>query len=96
MGDPAIFCNVLLMQIPAPARRSWYLLSALPEHVQSGIYFNDLQNRFVLINRAQARTLKPKTPEEAIGRSDEGDERQTPLSLGPLSSLLILFDDRTL
>src|ERR1039457_5030909 len=47
-----------------------FLLSALLEHVQSGIYFKDLQSRFVLINRAQARTLKLETLEEAIGKSD--------------------------
>jgi len=47
-----------------------FLLSALLEHVQSGIYFKDLQSRFVLINRAQARTLKLQSPDEAIGKSD--------------------------
>ena len=48
-----------------------FLLSALLEHVQSGIYFKDLQSRFVLINRAQARTLKLQSPDEAIGKSDQ-------------------------
>ena len=48
-----------------------FLLSALLEHVQSGIYFKDLQSRFVLINRAQARTLKLQSPDEAIGQSDQ-------------------------
>src|ERR1035438_2876610 len=47
-----------------------FLLSAILEHVQSGIYFKDLQSRFVLINRAQARTLELEAPEEAIGKSD--------------------------
>ena len=47
-----------------------FLLSALLEHVQSGIYFKDLQSRFLLINRAQARTLKLQSPDEAIGKSD--------------------------
>ncbi len=48
-----------------------FLLSALLEHVQSGIYFKDLQSRFVLINRAQARTLRLQSPDEAIGKSDQ-------------------------
>ncbi|MGO9436753.1 MAG: hypothetical protein ACLPH3_12290 [Terracidiphilus sp.] len=34
-----------------------------------------------LIDRAHAGTLKLKTPEEAIGKSDEGDERQNRLPL---------------
>jgi PAS domain S-box-containing protein len=47
-----------------------FLLSALLDHIPSGIYFKDLQSRFILINRAQARTLNLKTPEEAVGKSD--------------------------
>ena len=47
-----------------------FLLSNLLELVRSGIYFKDLQSRFVLINHAQARALKLETPEQAIGKSD--------------------------
>jgi PAS domain S-box-containing protein len=47
-----------------------FLLSALLDHVQSGIYFKDLVSRFVLINGAQARTLGLASAERAIGKSD--------------------------
>lgn len=47
-----------------------FLLSALLEHVQSGIYFKDLQSRFVLVNHTQACTLRLESPDEAIGKSD--------------------------
>lgn len=47
-----------------------FLLSSLLEHFQSGVYFKDLQSRFVLINHAQAKTLKLQSPDEAIGKAD--------------------------
>ena len=47
-----------------------FLLSALLDHIPSSIYFKDLRSRFILINRAQARTLNLGAPEEAIGKSD--------------------------
>lgn len=47
-----------------------FLLSALLEHLRSGIYFKDLCSRFVLISQAQARALKLESVEDAIGKSD--------------------------
>jgi PAS domain S-box len=46
------------------------LLATLLGYLRSGVYFKDLQSRFVLINPAQAGTLKLGSPEEAIGKSD--------------------------
>jgi len=47
-----------------------FLLSALLDHVQNGIYFKDLESRFILINKAQARTLGLGSENDAIGKSD--------------------------
>jgi PAS domain S-box-containing protein len=47
-----------------------FLLSALLKYLRNGIYFKDLQSRFVLINCAQARRLRLATAEEALGKSD--------------------------
>jgi len=47
-----------------------FLLSALLDQFQGAVYFKDLQGRFVLINRILAKSLKIRTPEEAIGKSD--------------------------
>lgn len=47
-----------------------FLLAALMEYVQSGVYFKDLQSRFVLVNDAQARALRLSSREEAKGKSD--------------------------
>lgn len=47
-----------------------FLLSALLDHIPSGIYFKDRRSRFILINRAEARTLNLEAPDEAIGKSD--------------------------
>lgn len=47
-----------------------YLLSALLKCLGNGIYFKDLQSRFVLINCALAQRLKLASTEEALGKSD--------------------------
>jgi PAS domain S-box-containing protein len=47
-----------------------FLLSSLLDHVRNGIYFKDLDSRFVLVNKAQARTLGLASPDDAIGKSD--------------------------
>ncbi len=44
-------------------------LQAFFDNVPDMIYFKDLENRFVLVNRAHAAALN-LTPEEAIGKSD--------------------------
>jgi PAS domain S-box-containing protein len=46
------------------------LLSNLVDLVPGAVYFKDLQSRFVLINRTQAKGLKLGSPAEAIGKSD--------------------------
>ena len=46
------------------------LLSALLDLLQGAVYFKDLQSRFVLINRTQAKGLKLGEPAEAVGKSD--------------------------
>ena len=47
-----------------------FLLSALLEYSHSKVYFKDLESRFVLVNRAQARALGLQAAEEAVGKSD--------------------------
>jgi PAS domain S-box-containing protein len=46
------------------------LLSALLDLLRGAVYFKDLQSRFVLINRTQAKGLKLGAPAEAVGKSD--------------------------
>jgi PAS domain S-box-containing protein len=46
------------------------LLSNLVDLVPGAVYFKDLQSRFVLINRTQAKGLKLGSPAEAVGKSD--------------------------
>jgi PAS domain S-box-containing protein len=46
------------------------LLQALMDNLPDHIYFKDADSRFTRINRAMARHLDLKNPEEAIGKSD--------------------------
>jgi PAS domain S-box-containing protein len=46
------------------------LLHALMDNLPDTIYFKDLQSRFTRINRAQARILGVRAPEEAVGKTD--------------------------
>jgi len=46
-------------------------LQALMDYQPDFIYFKDLDSRFTRINRALARHLNLKQPEEAIGKSDD-------------------------
>ncbi|MFA5411555.1 MAG: HD domain-containing phosphohydrolase [Candidatus Omnitrophota bacterium] len=51
------------------ARRKTAYLEAFFEHAPDMIYFKDLDNRFVLVNKAHAAALN-LTPEDVIGKSD--------------------------
>lgn len=46
------------------------LLRALMDNIPDCIYFKDTESRFTRINRAQARLLGVKIPEEAVGKTD--------------------------
>jgi PAS domain S-box-containing protein len=46
------------------------LLSALLEHLTNGIYFKDLESRFIKVSRAQAELLRLANPNEAVGKTD--------------------------
>ncbi|OGV66208.1 MAG: hypothetical protein A2283_06695 [Lentisphaerae bacterium RIFOXYA12_FULL_48_11] len=46
------------------------LLHTLLDNIPDHIYFKDLESKFVLINKAQARTLKVAHPNDAIGKTD--------------------------
>src|ERR1039458_10088495 len=63
--------NSVVEAAPDPVRAddSVYL-SALLDLLQGAVYFKDLQSRFILINRTQAKGLKLGSPEEAVGKSD--------------------------
>ncbi len=50
--------------------RDGILLQILMDNIPDTIYFKDKQSRFVKINKAQAKLLGVKTPEEAIGKTD--------------------------
>ncbi|HEY7326840.1 MAG TPA: PAS domain S-box protein [Gemmataceae bacterium] len=47
-----------------------HLLHLLMENIPDGIYFKDLQSRFIRINRGQAQHLGLSDPAEAIGKTD--------------------------
>lgn len=46
------------------------ILRLLMENLPDRVYFKDAESRFVRVNRAHARWLGLRTPEEAVGRSD--------------------------
>ena len=46
------------------------MLKALIDNIPDTIYFKDLDSKFTRINKAQARLLGLKHPDEAIGKSD--------------------------
>lgn len=46
------------------------ILRLLMENLPDRVYFKDAQSRFVRVNRAHARWLGLRNPEEAIGRTD--------------------------
>ena len=46
------------------------LLRAFLEHIPAGVYFKDLESRFVLISRSLAERFGLRDPEAAIGRTD--------------------------
>jgi PAS domain S-box len=47
-----------------------FLLFALLDQFRGGVYFKDLQGRFVLVNEILAKALKVTSPADAIGKSD--------------------------
>ncbi|MBN2004966.1 MAG: PAS domain S-box protein [Anaerolineae bacterium] len=47
-----------------------YLLNALMENTPDHIYFKDIENRFVRINRSMMEWLHLNAPEEAVGKTD--------------------------
>lgn len=46
------------------------ILKTLMDNIPDNIYLKDSQSRFVLVNKAQAKALGLKNPEEAVGKSD--------------------------
>lgn len=62
------------IQDPAPSdpvlSDPGFLLSAILDQLQGGIYFKDLRGRFLLINRTLANALKVESPADALGKSD--------------------------
>lgn len=46
------------------------MMKSLIDNVPDTIYFKDLDSKFTLINKAQAKLLGLKKPEDAIGKSD--------------------------
>jgi PAS domain S-box-containing protein len=46
------------------------MMKSLIDNVPDTIYFKDLDSKFILINKAQAKLLGLKKPEDAIGKSD--------------------------
>ncbi len=46
------------------------LLNAIMDNIPDNIYFKDLESKFTRINKAQAKALGVKSPEEAIGKTD--------------------------
>jgi len=47
-----------------------YLLNSLMENTPDHIYFKDVENRFVRVNRSMAEWLQLSSPEEAVGKTD--------------------------
>lgn len=53
--------------------RSWderHLLQALLDNMPDHIYFKDIDSKFILINKAQAKVLGLSSPHDAMGKSD--------------------------
>jgi PAS domain S-box-containing protein len=46
------------------------MLHTLMDNLPDTIYFKDTKSRFIMVNRAQAKTLGIKDPAEAVGKSD--------------------------
>ena len=46
------------------------LLKSLIDNIPDTIYFKDLDSKFTQINKAQAKLLGFKNPDEAVGKSD--------------------------
>jgi PAS domain S-box-containing protein len=46
------------------------MMKSLIDNVPDTIYFKDLDSKFILVNKAQAKLLGLKKPEDAIGKSD--------------------------
>jgi PAS domain S-box-containing protein len=59
-----------LKQAEQSLREQKHLLESLITTVPDSIYFKDLESRFVLINRAQAKLLGLPNCEDALGKSD--------------------------
>jgi two-component system, sensor histidine kinase and response regulator len=46
------------------------MMKALIDNIPDTIYFKDLESKFTLVNKAQARLLGFKNPDEVVGKSD--------------------------
>jgi PAS domain S-box-containing protein len=46
------------------------MMKSLIDNIPDTIYFKDIDSKFILINKAQAKLLGLKKPEDAIGKSD--------------------------
>lgn len=46
------------------------MMSSLIDNIPDTIYFKDLESKFIRINKAQAKLLGLKNPDEAVGKSD--------------------------
>ena len=57
-------------QAEAALAKERNLLRALTDNIPDGIYFKDLESRFLLINHAQARGFGLSDPAQAIGKTD--------------------------
>jgi PAS domain S-box-containing protein len=46
------------------------MMKSLIDNIPDTIYFKDLESKFIRVNKAQARLLNLKSPDDAVGKSD--------------------------